>query len=47
MEKEENFQNTSTDQNQDTAKETTKPEENLSEENKQEKEQNLMKRSKN
>ena len=39
MEKEENFQNTSTDQNQDTAKETTKPEENLSEENKQETEQ--------
>ena len=39
MEKEENSQNTSTDQYQDTAKETTKPEENLSEENKQETEQ--------
>ena len=41
MEKEENFQDISTDQNQDTAKETTKPEENLSEENKQETEQKL------
>ncbi len=36
MEKEENQNNTSTDLNQDTSKETEKPEENLTEENKQE-----------
>ena len=39
MEKEENQNSTSTDQNQDTAKETEKPEENLVEENKQETDQ--------
>merc|ERR1711861_121211 len=39
MEKEENLYNTSTDQNQDTVKETEKPEENLAEENKQETDQ--------
>merc|ERR1711861_4518 len=39
MEKEENLYNTSTDQNQDTVKETEKPEENLVEENKQETDQ--------
>ena len=36
MEKEENLNSTSADQNQDTVKETEKPEENLAEENKQE-----------
>ena len=36
MEKEENQNSTSADQNQDTVKETEKPEENLAEENKQE-----------
>jgi len=36
MEKEKNQNNPSTDQNQDTVKETSKPEENLAEENKQE-----------
>ena len=36
MEKEENQNNTSIEQNQDTAKETEKPEENFSEENKEE-----------
>ena len=36
MEKEENQNNTSSDQNQDIAKETEKPEESLTEENKQE-----------
>ena len=34
MEKEENQNNTTADQNQDTAKETEKPEENLAEEKK-------------
>ena len=36
MEKEENQNSTSTDQNQDSVKETDKPEENLAKENKQE-----------
>ena len=41
MEKEENQNSTSADQNQDTIKEDDKPEENLIEENKQETEQEL------
>ena len=39
MEKEENQNKVSTEQNQDTVNETKKPEENLAEENKQETEQ--------
>ena len=39
MEKEENQNNTSVDQNQDATKENGKPEENLVEENKQDKDQ--------
>ena len=39
MEKEENQNSTSADQNQDTVNETEKPEENLVEENKQETDQ--------
>ena len=43
MEKEENQNNTSADQNQDTVKENDKPQENLAEENKQEIEQEAKK----
>ena len=43
MEKEENINSTSADQNQDTIKETEKPEENLAEENKQKTDQEPVK----
>ena len=46
MEKEENQNSTSTDQNQDTINETEKPEENSAEENKQETKQEPKKENK-